>query len=123
MKDKKQEKKRRENPWWTNLLEETLEALKENGKSEEDVRWVGCKIYCGLPKWFTYYFEGVKSWEEFKKEAKDVWYDRGYGAQEIADGLVVVGDDWWLERHEYDGAECWKFKTLPNKEDYLKEEK
>ena len=27
--------------------------------------------------------------------------------------LLIVGDDWWLERHEYDGAEWWEFKTLP----------
>lgn len=25
----------------------------------------------------------------------------------------MAGDDWWLERAEYDGSEWWKFKTLP----------
>lgn len=27
---------------------------------------------------------------------------------------MVVGDDWWLERHEYDGSEWWEFKRLPS---------
>lgn len=35
-------------------------------------------------------------------------------AQEVAHDLKIVGDDWWLERSEYDGAERWNFKTLPN---------
>jgi len=26
-----------------------------------------------------------------------------------------VGDDWWLERHEYDGSEWWVFQKLPIK--------
>lgn len=26
---------------------------------------------------------------------------------------MVVGCDWWLERHEYDGAESWSYKVLP----------
>lgn len=29
--------------------------------------------------------------------------------------LKIVGDNWWLERHEYDGAEWFEFKTLPQK--------
>jgi hypothetical protein len=28
--------------------------------------------------------------------------------------LEIVGDDWWLERHEYDGAEWWEYKTKPS---------
>jgi hypothetical protein len=26
---------------------------------------------------------------------------------------MVIGSDWWLERHEYDGSEWWEFKSLP----------
>ena len=26
---------------------------------------------------------------------------------------VAVGDNWWLERAEYDGSEWWEFKTIP----------
>ena len=85
-----------------NLLKETLEVLLENGKSEQDVRWVG------VPE------VGSMSWEEFKQLA-DKHYDDGYGAENVNSKLVVVGDDWWLERHSYDGAEWWEFKILPKK--------
>jgi|GEM_PF-500830 len=87
-----------------NLLEETLEVLKKHGKSPKDVRWVGSK-------------DGkyAITWDEFEKIA-DVIYDNGYGAQEIAEDLVVVGEDWWLERCECDGSEWWEFKTLPVKQ-------
>jgi hypothetical protein len=34
--------------------------------------------------------------------------------------IIVVGKDWWLERHEYDGSEWWEFKTMPDKNKYLK---
>jgi hypothetical protein len=85
------------------LLEETLEVLKRYGKSEEDVEWVGSPEW----GWFTR--------EDFREVAKDVWYDNGYGIEEIARDLVVVGKDWWLERESYDGAEWWEFKTPPKK--------
>jgi len=86
-----------------NLLEETIEILKKNGKSPEDVRWVGSK-------------DGrfAISWDEFSKIA-DTVYDVGYGSAQVAEDLVVVGYDWWLERAEYDGAEWWEFKQLPTK--------
>ena len=87
-----------------NLLKETIEELRRNGKDEKDVLWVGSS-------------DGkyAISWEEFKKIA-DIEYDCKFGAQEIAEDLVVVGKDWWLERHEYDGSEWWAFKTLPRKQ-------
>jgi hypothetical protein len=25
----------------------------------------------------------------------------------------VVGDSWWMTRHEYDGSEYWQFHTIP----------
>jgi hypothetical protein len=86
-----------------NLLDETLEVLKKYGKNEKEVEWVGSEEW----GWFT--------WEEFKEVARDVWYDNGYGTEEIATDLVVVGSDWWLERHGYDGKEWWVFKTKPRR--------
>jgi len=85
-----------------NLLKETIKALELDGKTQKDVRWVGSK-------------DGKYAigWEEFEKIAKDVEYYCGYGAPEIAEDLVVVGDGWWLERAEYDGSEWWEFKTIP----------
>ena len=84
-----------------NLLKETKHVLKENGKSLKDVKWIGCEHY-------------TVSLENFVACA-DKEYDAGYGSQKVATDLVVVGDDWWLERHEYDGAEWWEYKELPQK--------
>jgi hypothetical protein len=91
------------NEMLVNLLEETLLELKKHGKSEEDVEWVGS------PEW------GWFTWEDFKEVAKNVWYNDDYGMEEIALDLVVVGEDWWLERATYDGSEWWVFKTKPKK--------
>ncbi|MEL3959485.1 hypothetical protein NST17_20245 [Caldifermentibacillus hisashii] len=90
-----------------NLLEETLEILEEHGLTENDVEWVGNK---------SLYF----SFDHFKKIA-DVDYDSGYGSSKVAIDLIVVGKDWWLERHEYDGSEWWEFKSIPKKPDTYRE--
>lgn len=84
------------------LLEETLEILQENNKTEMDVLWCGSEKY----GWFDF--------EHFKNIA-DVEYDDGYGAQEIAKDLIIVGKDFWLSRGEYDGSEWWKYNTFPIK--------
>ena len=81
-----------------NLLEETLEKLKDNDKSPEDVKWVGT---------YQQYF----SWEEFEDIARHEIYNDGYGAQEVAYDLMIVGEGFWLERCEYDGSEWWEFKS------------
>lgn len=56
------------------------------------------------------------SWDDFSKQA-DFEYNNGYDWQEIPADLVVVGDNWWLERAEYDGSEWWEFKTIPKEPD------
>ena len=86
----------------TNLLTETLEVLTRNGKTPADVLWCGST---------DLHF----SWDDFSAVANTTNYNDGYGAVEIAPDLVVVGVDWWLERHEYYGSESWDFKTLPVK--------
>ncbi len=80
-----------------NLLEETIEILEENDKTFDDVIGV-----CGN--------EFQISIEDFKLLANRE-YDDGYGSQEVASDLVVVGKDFWLERHEYDGSEWWEYKS------------
>lgn len=84
------------------FLEETKEMLKECGKSPQDVRWCGSYEF----GWF--------SWEEFVKVA-NFEYDEGFGAQEVARDLIIVGDDFWLERREYDGSEWWEMASFPGK--------
>jgi len=81
-----------------NLLQETITILELNGKTLEDILWYGttdCVYNNPLPEFFN------------------IDYDSGFGSQEIPQELVVVGVDWWLERHEYDGSEWWEFKEYP----------
>ena len=92
-----------------NLLKETLEMLEKNNKKESDVMFV-----IGL---IGDYFKDDErevgcSWELFKKYA-DFSYDDGFGGNNIKMSLKVVGTDFWLERHEYDGSEWWEYKEMP----------
>lgn len=84
----------------SNLWEETIEFLKENGKTFEDVLFIQGED-----------FKVTK--ENFEIVAKKTNYDSGFGAQHVATDLVLVGDGWWIERAEYDGSEWWEFKTIP----------
>ena len=84
-----------------NLKIETFNMLEQCGKTVSDVRWVGSSAF-SIPL------------ELFWRLA-DTFYDKGYGSPEVAIDLIVVGDDWWLERHEYDGSEWWEYKTIPQK--------
>lgn len=89
----------------TNLLIETLECLRSNGKSEHDVLWCGNREFCFR-------------WSVFAKLANRK-YDNGYGGNEVASDLLVVGKDFWLERHEYDGSEWWEYKEYPTKPEII----
>lgn len=84
-----------------NLLNETIKVLKKNEKSENDVLWIGCK-------------EFKTDWKHFS-EIANTEYDNGYGGTKIDMELLIVGEDFWLERHEYDGSEWWEFKQMPKK--------
>jgi hypothetical protein len=83
-----------------NLLEETVKVLADNGKSLSDIVAVQGNDF-GIPI------------DEFIRLASETNYYSGYGTQEVAYDLVIIGKDWWLERAEYDGAEWWKFKQPP----------
>jgi len=83
----------------TNLLIETLDILGVNGKTPDEVCWVGnCERYM--------------YWKDFAAIARYINYDADYGSEKINGDLVVVGGDWWLERVNYDGEEKWKYQTL-----------
>jgi hypothetical protein len=84
-----------------NLLKETVEELSLHGKTVADVKWVGTE-HCFL------------KWENFERLANRE-YDDGYGSREVNENLIVVGENWWIERHEYDGSEWWEYKTMPRK--------
>jgi len=82
-----------------NLLEETLKVLEVNNKKETDVKWVRTLTH-------------KTTWKDFKKNA-DVDYNSGYGSSKVAQDLLIVGENWWLERGEYDGSEWWDYKEIP----------
>lgn len=82
-----------------NLYKETMEVLEEHGKTFDDVVAV-----CGEK------FQITK--DDFVKYSKTE-YDNGYGVPQVAEDLLIIGADFWLERHEYDGAEWWEFKSMP----------
>ena len=84
-----------------NFLEETIKKLKTEGKTQKDIKYIQLNDeYC--------------YWEDFEKLA-DFIYDNDFGIPKILLDLKIVGNDFWLERHEYDGAEWWEFKTMPKK--------
>lgn len=84
-----------------NLLQETIEKLKEHNKTWDDVLWIGGS-------------EFSISIEDFKELANRE-YDNGYGSPKVAQDLKIVGKDWWLERGDYDGSEWWDYKIYPAK--------
>lgn len=86
----------------TNLWTETIEALEWNGYKWDDVKFIqNGDVDISKP-----YFEML---------AKQFNYDSSYGTELIDRNLVIVGDNWWLERAEYDGSEWWEYKTLPKR--------
>ena len=72
-----------------NLLEETLEIIKENGKIVEDIKFVSANysIYSNGKR--TYY-EYYMTWDDFVS-LSNVEYDDGYGSNTVKMGLKVVG--------------------------------
>jgi hypothetical protein len=85
-----------------NLLAETIEVLKRHDKTQSDVVWCGNEEF------------GFFHWEDFVGIA-NIEYDSGFGSSKVADDLLIVGKDFWLTRHEYDGSESWDFHTYPKK--------
>ena len=83
-----------------NLLEETLEAIKNSGHKSKDIIFIGSED------------SGHKcTWNEYKK-ISNVNYDDGFGASEVATDLIIVfsdGSKMW--RGEYDGSEWWEYST------------
>ena len=83
-----------------NFWEETIDALKDNGKTFDDVEWIGGDE-----------FEISK--ENFKR-ISNFTYDDGYGFQDVAEDIKLVGKDFIMIRWEYDGSEGWQYiKTKP----------
>ena len=84
-----------------NLLKETVSILEDRNKSLSDIEWIGTsREYVDINKFI---------------EIADTSYDNDYGSPKVAEDLFIVGNNWWLERHEYDGSDWWEYKELPTK--------
>lgn len=105
-----------------NAKEELLKALQRSGKSIEDIEFAG--VYYNCSNYDIGEIGGagcVTEDTDFLLDFLNFSYDADFGMQYI-DGYILFSDGSWLERREYDGAEWWKFMTLPTKEsieDYI----
>jgi hypothetical protein len=87
------------------LLQDTIDALKANGKSPEDVEFVKPNK------------TGNHSWDEFAKYASEISYSPSHNAYDVPRDMVVVGQDWWLARscgYSWEST-SWYFRTLPKR--------
>lgn len=79
-----------------NFLDDLNATLKSHDKKLSDILWVGTETYqVDLDLFF---------------QNANFYYDSGFGSHKIPLDLIVVGDNWWLERGEYDGSEWWIFR-------------
>ena len=85
-----------------NFLEETERLLERQHKTWADVQWVGTPTF-------------ELDVENFKRVAKDVVYNSSYGIQESVDDILIVGNDWYMERRSYGGAERWAYVSKPKR--------
>ena len=97
-----------------NLLQETIEVLNNHNRTLNDVICV-CDIHKDWDRDRQEYIDvsGRISVEDFKKIANRK-YDSGYGRAEVNENLLIIGDDFWLERREYDGSEWWEYQEFPD---------
>lgn len=95
-----------------NLLQETIEDIKESGHAPEDIIFIGSETS-----------GHACTWDEFTMLA-DKEYDAGFGAQKVADDLIIVfSDGVRMWRHEYDGSESWHYSRpfkMPNESKSIK---
>lgn len=91
----------------SNLLKETIEAIKYSGHKPLDIIFIGSEE------------DGYScSWQSFRRLA-NFEYDSGFGAAQVASDLIIVfsdGPKMW--RGEYDGSEQWEYSTpfvMPDK--------
>ncbi len=91
-----------------NAKQELLEMLKIHNKTTDNI--------VAIIVTYDPYFKNVRKIKSL--EELDFDYYEGYGGQELY-GYVLLDDQDWLERAEYDGAGWWEYKKYPS---YLLEE-
>lgn len=98
-----------------NLLIETLDYMKELGKTPDDVMYVKMTKNSGFWKDFddSYPDEIIVNFDTFASVANHV-YNSGYGSNEVNTSTTILfKDNTVMCRWEYDGAEGWEHITLP----------
>ena len=86
----------------TNLYDETVTILEIHNKTIADIEYIGSPE----TKINTH-----KALELMKKTN----YDSGFGGQEIAENLMIIGNGFIMTRGEYDGSEWWNYmQTEPS---------
>lgn len=105
-----------------NAKEELLKELSKVGKTADDI----LDILVFYNVWYldddeitvNHVIEEYEARENGAKVIRtiddlDFDYDKGYGSQYVF-GFVLLKDNSWFERHEYDGAEWWEYKSVEN---------
>lgn len=98
-----------------NLLTETIDYMKEFGKTPDDVLYVKMTKNTGLWNELndSYPDEILISFDVFASVANHV-YDSGYGSIKVNHSTAILfKDNTVMHRWEYDGAEGWEYITLP----------
>lgn len=91
-----------------NFLDETKQFLSAYDKTLQDIKAIRTN-------------EGnVKDIKKFFK-FMDFEYNCDFGMYVIPLDLILIGNDFWLERYEYDGSEEWRFKSYPTLSDQTKD--
>lgn len=90
------------------IIEHVLMILQDHDKTEEEILWVGLGYKCGIRDPHS----SVITWEEFKKNMGD--FDASEASQ-IPYGTVIVGKDFWVERHYEYALEYWQYREFPKK--------
>ena len=86
-----------------NLAEETIAILHLYFYNENDIAWIGNREYT-VPI------------DEFFDVAMHTNYNNGYGSPAIAgDLLIVMKDNSYFQRREYDGSEWWEYIPIVKK--------
>lgn len=83
------------------FLEETKLIMRYANVTPDRIEWIGSADGTMVTDWNTF------------QKLSDFEYDSGFGSCKIPGDLIIVGDNWWLTRSEYDGSESWEFHQKP----------
>lgn len=85
--------------------QELLSILEENNKTIANIK----AIRINFKDKYNFNFKYKKI---YKLDDLHFVYDSGFGGDEF-EGYVLLSDNTWLERYEYDGASWWTYKKYP----------